>query len=149
MEVRGDNKDLYENHFGNYATHCPRWAGMTNEERCDLAKAAKMCLYCLNPKVVYNAGNAGTGASHKCITNGTKNRYSCSVNRCLFHSWVCLRHKEENGPLLKKFSEELLKKNLGFTYLLTVSLTSSPLFHSWKWTLQIFFKVPQVSQTVS
>ena len=32
LEKSGDNRDLYEAHQGNYPTHCPRWAGMTNDQ---------------------------------------------------------------------------------------------------------------------
>ena len=63
LEKKGDNLDLYENHYGNYATHCPRWAGMTNEERRTIAMAAKLCLYCMNPNVTYHKDR-----KHKCIT---------------------------------------------------------------------------------
>ena len=31
LEKQGDNRDLYELHWGNYPTHCPRWANMSNE----------------------------------------------------------------------------------------------------------------------
>ena len=120
LEKRGDNQDLYESHQGNYATHCPRWAGMTNEERYDVAKAAKLCLFCMDPKVVFNGGNTGT--KHKCITNGTKNRFSCSVDRCCFHSWVCLRHKDQNKSILEKFVTELQRRNMIFTFVVPLQL---------------------------
>ena len=114
LERRGDNRDLYEAHQGNYATHCPRWASMTNEERHDVAKAAKFCLFCMDPKVIYNASSSG--AKHKCITGTAKNRFSCSVDRCSFHSWICTRHKEQNRCLLEKFSQEFQRRNMIFTY---------------------------------
>ena len=118
LEKRGDNHALYEAHQGNYPTHCPRWAAMLNDERSDMAKAAKFCLMCLDPKVTYNPGNS---VRHKCITNETKNRFSCSVNRCLFHSWVCLRHKQENKELLDKFKQEMQKRNMVFSYIVSLS----------------------------
>ena len=94
LEKRRDNKDLYELHLGNFATHCPRWAAMPNDQRNEIAKAAKFCLLCMDPKVTYT-GNS-SGPKHKCITNATKHRFSCTVYQCCFHSWVCLRHKSEN-----------------------------------------------------
>eukprot|EP00092_Neocalanus_flemingeri_P018101 GFUD01019591.1.p1 GENE.GFUD01019591.1~~GFUD01019591.1.p1 ORF type:complete len:2548 (-),score=673.50 GFUD01019591.1:927-8570(-) len=119
LEKRGDNTDLYDNHHGNYATHCPRWAGLNNEERRSTAMAAKLCLYCMNPKVIYHKER-----KHKCIMQSTKTRYHCSVQRCCLHSWVCTNHKDENKELLKNFSEELLRKNIGFTFLTTFFDTS-------------------------
>ena len=107
LERRGDNRELYEAHQGNYPTHCPRWAAMTNEERGELAKAAKLCLLCMDAKITFTPGNRGT--KHKCVTRQTKNRYSCKVNRCCFHSWVCTRHKSENKELLEKFVVKLQK----------------------------------------
>ena len=115
LEKRGDNRDLYESHYGNYPTHCPRWAALRNEERNDVAKAAKYCLMCMDPKVTYSANMSG--ARHKCVTTSTKNRFSCTNAKCCFHSWVCLRHKEENKELLDKFAAELAKKNMVFVHL--------------------------------
>ena len=114
LERRGDNRELYEAHQGNYPTHCPRWAAMTNEERGELAKAAKLCLLCMDPKITFTPGNSGT--KHKCVTRQTKNRYSCKVDRCCFHSWVCTRHKSENKEILEKFVVELQKRNMVFTF---------------------------------
>ena len=114
LEKRGDNSELYDAHQGNYPTHCPRWAAMTTDERSEIAKAAKYCLLCMDPKVTFNPGNS---TKHKCIGNSSKNRFSCSANRCCYHSWVCLRHKSENKSLMEKFSQEFRKRNMVFTYL--------------------------------
>ena len=118
LEKRGDNHELYEAHQGNYATHCPRWAAMTTDERSEIAKAAKFCLLCMDPKVTYNPGNS---TKHKCITNATKNRFSCSFSRCCFHSWVCTRHKQENKDLMERFSQELQKRKMTFSYIASIS----------------------------
>ena len=118
LEKRGDNAEMYDGHQGNYATHCPRWCAMTNEERSDVAKAAKFCLLCMDPKVTYNPGNT---SKHKCISNATKNRFSCSVNRCCYHSWVCTRHKPENKNLMEKFKQEMEKRNMTFAYFANLS----------------------------
>ena len=123
LEKRGDNHDLYESHQGNYATHCPRWAALSNEERSDVAKAAKLCLICLDPKVTYNSSST---SKHKCITTATKNRFSCTVERCLFHSWVCTRHKSENKELLEKFKIELQKRSMVFSYILSFNISENP-----------------------
>ena len=115
LELQGDNKDLYDDHHGNFPTGCPRWAGMKNEERLAIAKDAKFCLRCMDPKVFFDPTNRG---KHQCtITQATKNRYSCSNTRCCFHCWVCTNHKEENKEMLQKFSSELLKKSMSFVFL--------------------------------
>ena len=58
LEKRGDNRDLYESHQGNFPTHCPRWAAMSNEDRSEIAKAAKFCLMCMDPKITYNGASS-------------------------------------------------------------------------------------------
>ena len=68
----------------------------------------------MDPKVTFNPGNS---TKHKCIGNSSKNRFSCSANRCCYHSWVCLLHKSENKSLMEKFSQEFRKRNMVFTYL--------------------------------
>ena len=46
LETKGDTRDLYENHLGNYPTGCPRYMAMTVEERSEIASSAKFCLKC-------------------------------------------------------------------------------------------------------
>ena len=50
---KGDNKNLYEDHYGNFPTHCPRWSEVTIEERLDIIREAEFCNQCLDPKVVF------------------------------------------------------------------------------------------------
>ena len=112
LEFQGDNKDLYEAHQGNYPTHCPRWAGMNNEERAKLAREAKFCLYCLDPKVNFNRYEH----PKVCPVRTQKNKYSCTNERCRLHSWICSKHKSENAELLQGFADEMTKRNIAFTY---------------------------------
>ena len=58
LEKSGKHKgNVYKNHYGNYPTHCPRWAEMTNKERGDIALAAHFCIHCMNPKHVFKSRN--------------------------------------------------------------------------------------------
>ena len=51
LERSGNHKgNLYENHYGNYPTHCPRWAEMNFDDRNDIAIAAQFCTRCMSPK---------------------------------------------------------------------------------------------------
>ena len=37
------NKNVYEGHYGNYATHCPRWSEMLMEEKAKIARVVGFC----------------------------------------------------------------------------------------------------------
>ena len=116
LEEKGDNKDLYEEHQGNYPTGCPRYCSMTTEERKEIALAAKFCLRCHDPKVIFKTRDPSF--KHDCPVSATrKNRFSCSVQRCALHSWICTNHKKENKTMMDKFTEELTRRNLVFCYL--------------------------------
>ena len=125
LEQRGDNRNLYDDHVNNYATGCPRFAGLTNEERATIAREAKFCLSCFDPKVIFK----GRGpAGHECsVTRDRKNRFSCLEPNCTWHSWVCCSHKDTNRGKLEKFVEECQRKGMAFCFLsnLGVALTSS------------------------
>ena len=113
LEARGDTTGLYENHLGNYATGCPRYAALTTEERFEITKQAKICLRCLDPKStwVFRDGHKN------CLVSKTKkNRFSCSNPNCSWHSWICCTHKTENDDLLKKFVDEMSKKGVTFVF---------------------------------
>ena len=134
LEFQGDNKDLYEAHQGNYPTHCPRWAGMNNEERAGIARDAKFCLYCLDPKITFNRYEH----PKVCPVRTQKNKYSCTNERCRLHSWICSKHKGENTELLQSFADEMTKRNIAFTY--GVQTTSTQDTESKAW-------IPTTSQT--
>ena len=124
LESRGDTYNLYENHVGNYPTGCPRFAGLTTEERFEITKEAKMCLRCLDPKSTWVQRD---GHKNCQISKTKKNRFSCTNDRCVWHSWICSNHKEENKDLLNKFSSELSKRGLTFAQF---NMFSSPALKS-------------------
>ena len=123
LESRGDTANLYENHLGNYATGCPRYAAMTTEDRFEITKEAKICMRCLDPKSTYVFRDGHKGCQ---ISKTKKNRFSCLNANCSWHSWVCHSHKEDNKDLLNKFSSELAKKGLVFAF---YSTTNNPEDH--------------------
>ena len=49
LNAKGDTNMLYENHHSNFPTGCPRYIGMTVEERNSIAKSSKICLKCHDP----------------------------------------------------------------------------------------------------
>ena len=107
---------MYENHVGNYATGCPRYAALTTEERYEITKESKMCLRCLDPKSTWVFRDGHKGCQ---ITRTKKNRFSCTNSNCSWHSLICYTHKDENKDLLNKFQSELSKKGLTFILLNT------------------------------
>ena len=49
LSKNGDTRLLYDNHSSNFPTGCPRYIGMSIEERRDLCKQAKICIKCNDP----------------------------------------------------------------------------------------------------
>ena len=47
---------LYVGHYGNYPTHCPRWAEMHQTERTRTAHKAGFCHRCLHPNFTFKGG---------------------------------------------------------------------------------------------
>ena len=88
---------------------------MSNEQRAEIARQAKFCLRCLDPKVTYKNDHLKV-----CPTRTQKNRYSCT--KCNLHSWVCIKHRSENSVLLQGFADEMTKRNMGFTYIAELHL---------------------------
>ena len=90
LEARGDTQNLCEDHLGNYATGCPRYASLTTEEMYEVTKQANICLRCLDPKStwVFRDGHKG------CLVSKTKkNKFSCTNAN---FSWICVNHKDDN-----------------------------------------------------
>ena len=126
LEAEGDTENLYDNHLSNFPTGCPRYIGMQVEKRFKFAVKAKLCLKCHDPEYIYkpkDPRNKQQDPNHKCFVNANKkSRYTCADKsaRCLWHMWVCCRHKEENKPGLEKFKEEINRKfSLEFVYVAT------------------------------
>ena len=113
LEARGDTALLYEDHWGNYPTGCPRFATMTTEQRYEITKESKMCLRCLDPKAnwVFREGHKDCQVSRT-----KKNRFSCTNSNCGWHSWICSTHKSENTDMMNRFSADLAKKGISFVF---------------------------------
>ena len=126
LETQGDNRNLYDDHYGNYPTHCPRWAEMTMSERLTILQQAGYCDHCLDPKKKFR--NVREVLEHKrdeCAVSRKKNRYSCTVPNCSLHSWCCKPHRHKNDELLRAFNEEAAKRNHVFSFTLTHAMTAS------------------------
>ena len=137
LEAKGDTAGLYENHLGNYATGCPRYAALTTEERMDITRQAKICLRCLDPKATWVFKDGHKDCQ---VSKTKKNRFSCTNSNCSWHSWICTHHKAENSDLLNKFVDEMSKKGITFVFHSTrlgpqvtvdvPDLPNNPVFHT-------------------
>ena len=118
LENSGKNKDVYEGHYGNYPTHCPRWSEMEMKDRETIARSAGYCPQCMGSK--YNFKNFSQLNKHvtsECpVRYNKKNKYTCLNKDCLRHSWICHQHREENQPLFEAHMKEITSRqqNLKF-----------------------------------
>ena len=130
LERSGRNKNVYEGHYGNYPTHCPRWSEMEMEHRDRIARTVGYCLQCMGFKVVVktNAQISRHVATECVVKHGKKNKYTCLNKECLLHSWICSKHKEENQPLFEAHMQEVTSKqqNLKFCFLTRIPPTKPP-----------------------
>ena len=112
LERSGRNKDVYEGHYGNYPTHCPRWSELNLFEREKIARAAGYCPQCMHLKVVLKSNaQANRHMSTECTVKfNRKNKYTCLHKECLLHSWICKAHKDENQPLFDAHMAEIASK---------------------------------------
>ena len=77
------------------------------------ALAAEYCLRCFQPKVFIKTG-MDTAKHHdtECYVKGTnKHKYTCLNKACLLHSWICVEHTREKGPLLEAHRKESANEN--------------------------------------
>ena len=107
LDSTGDTRNLYDNHFSNYITGCPRYIEMNIQERNDIVHKAKICKFCHDPTYVYSKTN-----HHECSVRKrkSKGKYTCLESKCFTHSWVCIAHKDINKNRLKEFQLEFSKK---------------------------------------
>ena len=81
LEISGNHRSyLYESHFSNFPTHCPRWAEMDFENRAKIIKEVGICTKCLNPK--YTSKSKADRTKHiqrECsvASRKRKNKYTC------------------------------------------------------------------------
>ena len=132
LEVNGDTKDLYDNHFSNFPTGCPRFVAMTVNRRYFVSIQAKLCVQCQDPDYIHKKNDR----DHKCsVANSQKKRrWTCTAASCVIHMWCCTRHKDQNMKSLKMFEDEWKSKyNLEFGY--CVSIPISPAKNTTKETV--------------
>ena len=125
LETEGDTENLYDDHFHNFPTGCPRYILMNMKQRFDICRKAKLCLNCHDPEYTFKA----TDKNHNCA-KGKKSRYTCTSSSCRKHMWVCERHRRENKDALERFKEEYQKNHkmvLGlFTAQIHVNVNDPP-----------------------
>ena len=78
LETEGVTDKLYEDHLSTYPTGCPKFIAMKMVRRKDVAIKAKLCLWCLDPDVVYDSSHRDS-----CRVKGGKiKRYTCEASNC-------------------------------------------------------------------
>ena len=117
LSKNGDTRFLYDNHSSNFPTGCPRYIGMSIEERRSICKEAKICIKCNDPSYVFKFSDL-KNEKHKCVGRNSKSRYICKDASCNVHIWCCSSHQSGNEEALKKFQQEIRSKfNLEFCFI--------------------------------
>ena len=106
------HSNLFENHLSNYATGCPKFIEATPEQRKNLIRKVKICSQCFHPELIWS-----TAHMKECPFNKKKNKFSCTVDNCKEHMWICLTHKQRNRTAMERFRQDLLNK--GFNLAMT------------------------------
>ena len=118
---------LYENHHSDWVTGCPIFMALTTIERFRQSRKAEFCVQCFDKDVKFSQGShmsrQGNQQVQCSVSKDTKHRYSCLDSNCLFHMWVCRKHKKLNEPTMKK--QQLKLKKTGNKLSFTVSSTPS------------------------
>ena len=112
LETSGNHEGaLYEDHYGNFPTHCPHWTHMNINEKKKTALAARYCIRCFAPRVVVKTEmDVAKHHDTECYVRSTnKHKYTCLNNTCLLHSWICMEHSKENRPLIEAHHREAAK----------------------------------------
>ena len=128
LERIGRNKDVYEGHYGNYPTHCPRWSEMEMSDKEKIARVVGYCAQCRGSKVVIKSnGQLSKHIATECIVkHNRKHRYTCLNKDCLLHSWICKNHKEENQPLYDAYMSEVTTKQQNQKFCFITRLETKP-----------------------
>ena len=90
LERIGRNKNVYEGHYGNYPTHCPRWSEMEQVDKEKIARAVGYCLQCMGSKIVVKSNaQINKHIASECVVKcNRKHKYTFLNKDCLLHSWV-------------------------------------------------------------
>jgi hypothetical protein len=80
-----DRGNLYNGHYGNYPTHCPRWAEMDMNTKFKTAHNAGFRIRSFSIDFIINDSNTLKQHHEKdCyVKSGTKNKYNCLHEDCL------------------------------------------------------------------
>ena len=110
LESQGDTVQLYNGHHSNYPTGCPRFICMTTSERYHAAIQAKYCPKCLDPAFISSGKKSSQNHSKNCPMR-PNSKFRCPQKGCDHHLWVCKIHKDKNGKVLQKISEEIKSRH--------------------------------------
>ena len=113
LSVEGDTAGLYDNHTHDVAQGCPRFVGMGQKKRADIASKVKLCLSCLDAEFISKPGSVHTD----CPVKATEKKfYSCVKQDCMKHFLICLNHKAQNKEKMDKSKDFWSKRGVPFLY---------------------------------
>ena len=108
----------YEKHLSDWVTGCPIFMPLSTVDRFRKAREAEFCVNCFDKNIKFVNGThidkQGNQSVPCVVTKESKHRYSCTDKNCLFHMWVCRRHKKLNEQSMKKHQTRI--QNLGGTF---------------------------------
>ena len=127
--------NLFENHVSDYATGCPKFASLGNDQRLVIATEAKFCLKCMDKDVKFNFQH-----NRECPILDRKSSYSCKSERCSFHMWICNKHQDENRQQMERFEEQLRSKSgIRLVFMITKIVTQTEIWHRTIFTNSRFY----------
>ena len=107
LEQKGGQTDLFVNHVGKFPTGCPKFLGVSQQEKFSIIKKLNMCITCLNPSSIEKP------ARHRPCK--VKHPFYCRSDKgCRAHIILCNKHQTENRPFLQKYSEIVAEKGITF-----------------------------------
>ena len=106
LESQGNASNLYEGHVSDFATGCPKFAGLGTDQRMVVAREAKFCLNCMGKETRFSLAHL-----KECPIKKKKSIYSCRKDSCLLHMWLCKKHYTTNKEHMEKFSDQLQSKS--------------------------------------
>ena len=119
-DSKGDTRNLYDDHYSNYPTGCPRYIELSVEERFEVAKEVKLCLSCHDPKYTWKFKDS-VHMKDCVVKKGKKTKFTCRNESCNMHLWVCTRHKDENETAAQSFLHEMKKRGLKFGFYINMT----------------------------
>ena len=96
-------RGLFDNHISDECTGCPKFQAMTADERRSICMRAKLCMKCLDDKVIFDARHR-----RDCkVTKKNKIHVTCANHPdCVMHSWLCGYHQDDNLSKLTEFTKK-------------------------------------------